>query len=160
MAFIEHLLWVVIMCGAIRNTDYRTAVYSPKRQCPSQRFFSLVSSHSSAWLHRSLSRGCGLCYIVSHCRRHSPSMLPTTLRALTDTFTSMHTAHRSGIVFLIWTLRMIAALKFLELDHQSKWKQICLDPSMTDLNLFSFFNSPSPVFTRPHGNMAREKFPQ
>lgn len=30
MAFIEHLLWVVIMCGAIRNTDYRTAVYSPK----------------------------------------------------------------------------------------------------------------------------------
>lgn len=101
MAFIEHLLWVVIMCGAIRNTDYRTAVYSPKRQCPSQRFFSLVSSHSSAWLHRSLSRGCGLCYIVCHCRRHSPSMLQTTLRALTDTFTSMHTAHRSGIVFLI-----------------------------------------------------------
>lgn len=30
MAFIEHLLSAIIMCGAIRNRDYWTAAYSPK----------------------------------------------------------------------------------------------------------------------------------
>lgn len=127
---LDHLLWAVIMQSAIRNRDYRTAVYSPKLLHPGQSFSPQESSHTSSCilLCSCLLRDCGLCYIVSHCCSHFSSTFQTTPRALTSPFLS---CTENGCLA---ELSRIGSSS----DHM---KQICLDPLVVFVNLVVFLNS-------------------
>lgn len=91
----------------------------PGRPCPSQRFSSQESSHSSVRgsLCSSLSGDCGLCYIVSHCCSHFSSSFQAIREALTGTLPPCAQPQPQARSLSSFELRVIAVLKRRVLDH-------------------------------------------